>query len=139
MRKEYVKPVMESEAFVSNEYVAACSTIACMNCDAVGTKYESASDVKNGLNVLATGSEGTIYQYTEKLGGKDPCDEYSIEKKPSWIENIYTGNSIFSLEYAWEEVVWAFYKALGGDSKEVTSFHPVTVKEGWDNHPNASV
>lgn len=29
MRKEYVKPVMESEEFVLNEYVAACWQINC--------------------------------------------------------------------------------------------------------------
>ncbi len=29
MKKVYVKPVMESEAFVANEYVAACFKITC--------------------------------------------------------------------------------------------------------------
>lgn len=29
MKRTYVKPVMESEAFVANEYVAACWTFAC--------------------------------------------------------------------------------------------------------------
>ena len=29
MRKEYVKPMMESEEFVSNEYVAACWRVTC--------------------------------------------------------------------------------------------------------------
>lgn len=29
MKKEYMKPVMESEAFVANEYVAACWFIRC--------------------------------------------------------------------------------------------------------------
>lgn len=29
MKREYVKPVMESEAFVANEYVAACWVVEC--------------------------------------------------------------------------------------------------------------
>lgn len=29
MKKAYVKPVMESEAFVANEYVAACKNVYC--------------------------------------------------------------------------------------------------------------
>ena len=29
MKKEYVKPVIESEEFVANEYVAACYKIVC--------------------------------------------------------------------------------------------------------------
>ena len=32
MRKEYVKPVMESEEFVTNEYIAACWTFSCQHC-----------------------------------------------------------------------------------------------------------
>ncbi|MGN0422060.1 MAG: hypothetical protein ACI4EY_04925 [Lachnospiraceae bacterium] len=30
MKKEYVKPVIESEEFVANEYVAACYRITCI-------------------------------------------------------------------------------------------------------------
>ena len=30
MKKAYVKPVMESEAFVANEYVAACWRVQCI-------------------------------------------------------------------------------------------------------------
>ena len=30
MKKAYVKPVMESEEFVANEYVAACWTLTCI-------------------------------------------------------------------------------------------------------------
>ena len=33
MKKEYVKPAMESEVFISNEYVAACYSGKCdVNC-----------------------------------------------------------------------------------------------------------
>ena len=31
MKKEYVKPVIESEEFVANEYVAACWIVTCKN------------------------------------------------------------------------------------------------------------
>lgn len=33
MKKSYVKPVMESEAFVANEYVGACNVIKCISSD----------------------------------------------------------------------------------------------------------
>ena len=29
MKKEYIKPVMESETFVANEYVATCTKVSC--------------------------------------------------------------------------------------------------------------
>lgn len=29
MKKEYMKPVMESETFVANEYVATCTKVSC--------------------------------------------------------------------------------------------------------------
>lgn len=34
MKREYVKPVMESEEFVANEYVAACWEVSCTGYEA---------------------------------------------------------------------------------------------------------
>lgn len=36
MKKVYVTPVMESEAFVANEYVAACYNVKCAQDDVAG-------------------------------------------------------------------------------------------------------
>ena len=52
MRREYVKPVMQSEEFVANEYVAACWTIHCNV--PYGTGYLEA----NGEKGLQTGENG---------------------------------------------------------------------------------
>ena len=43
MKKAYVKPVMESEAFVANEYVAACYWAKCdpQGIQDLGRKHES--------------------------------------------------------------------------------------------------
>lgn len=32
--KKYVKPMMESEAFVANEYISSCTILSCMGCQA---------------------------------------------------------------------------------------------------------
>ena len=37
MRKKYVKPVMENENFVANEYIAACWEVSCSHCQEYGT------------------------------------------------------------------------------------------------------
>ena len=82
MRKEYVKPVMESEEFISNEYVAACYTVRCTECGAFAKGYDSlASGVKTGNHM---GYSVSIY--TDNLGGTPPCITEENEKTPSWVD-----------------------------------------------------
>ena len=38
--KKYVKPMMESEAFVANEFVSSCWTVTCDNCGAWEEGYD---------------------------------------------------------------------------------------------------
>ena len=57
MKKAYVKPSMESEAFVPNTYVAACGdsgTIYKFKCDAGGGIYGSVYKESNGQSGLQT-------------------------------------------------------------------------------------
>ena len=129
MRKEYVKPVMESEEFVSNEYVAACWTVACNECSGKEKGYEN---LKSGVTTTETswGKEMAIYQ--ESLGGKTPCQTYKI---PSTEPGFEWSNP-------WPWLLWQiFVELLGFDPgySNSVSYHPVSVIEGWDNHPNASV
>ena len=110
MRKEYVKPVMESEEFVSNEYVAACYTIDCNVC----SYYDE-------VKTLPDGSENG------ELIDKSGCTEGFVPSEPdtsSWGA------------YLW----WAFLTyILGYESGEEYSYHPISVTKGWAGHPNASV
>lgn len=128
MRKEYVKPVMESEEFVSNEYVAACWTVACNECLGKEKGYEN---LKSGVTTEKfLGKEMSIYQ--NSLGGETPCQTYKI---PSTEPE-------FSLRNPWPWLLWQIFVELldfnPGYSGSV-SYHSVSVTEGWDNHPNASV
>ena len=128
MRKEYVKPVMESEDFVSNEYVAACWTVACNECPGKEKGYEN---LKSGVTTETfLGKELSIYQ--NSLGGETPCQTYNIpSKKPEldWLN-------------PWPWVLWQIFVELLGFAPGYSgsiSYHSVSVTEGWDNHPNASV
>ena len=128
MRKEYVKPVMESEEFVSNEYVAACWTVACNECSGKEKGYEN---LKSGVTTTEVfGKELSIYQ--KSLGGQETCQEYKIpNEEPE-----------FRPSNPWPWLLWKIFVELlhfnPGYSEEI-SYHPVSVTEGWDNHPNASV
>ena len=39
MKRTYIKPFMESEEFVTNEYVAACFKVDCNLCDEIDGSY----------------------------------------------------------------------------------------------------
>lgn len=139
MRK-YVKPLMESEAFVSNEYVSACSLIECFGkC--------GQSEVVNGVkpedltsNMINMDGSG-YYMYTGTVNGVSAtdCETYSSSSKPTWIENIYNTGDRYGL-YVLEEIVYAFYKLFGGqDNQNITNYHAVQVSlKGESNGPNAS-
>lgn len=128
MKKEYVKPIMEGEAFVANEYIAACWTVSCTNreCGAWEEGYDSLHD---GVTTANMGIASRSI-YTDILGKKDPCTTYEIPaEKPSSV---------------WGQILWyIFVELLGmnpGNQGEV-KYHPVEVASGWtkSNHPNASV
>lgn len=142
MRKEYVKPVMESEEFVSNEYVAACSTIKCTKCNAMDEVYKGVSDVTSGLTMLAEDGTSSLYIYPDDLDGATTCTDVTIGGgKPEWIDKIYEGNNPFNPGSIWEELVWLGYQIFVGNNTTVKSYHPVTVIKGHNNgaNPNASV
>lgn len=63
MRREYVKPVMQSEEFVANEYVAACWKMKC------NVPYGFGYYEKNGVTGYQRGKDQYI------AGGAKGCDE----------------------------------------------------------------
>ena len=120
MRKEYVKPVMESEEFVSNEYVAACYLVTCLgnteegipSCGSLKLKEEPRTESYN---------EYTAYIGT--IGDKNGCSTIPGGSVPWLIKMLYL-----------------IFTGVLLEDKEDVNYHRVTVgNEGWDNHPNASV
>ena len=78
MRKEYVKPVMESEEFVSNEYVAACYWVDCIHKGCIDpVKVKDVDSEAGALETFAKNNRGTVattevegvYIYKGELGG----------------------------------------------------------------------
>lgn len=138
MKKVYTKPVMESEEFVSNEYVAACWTVTCTNSKSCGS-FTGKGAYPEGLSE----TDG-IGMYTGKINDKQGCIEVvESEGKPEWIDNICTVPSWQDpTRYLIEEAVYYIYKSLVG-SGTVKAYHPVEVTEGYEKngtfHPNASV
>lgn len=126
MRKEYVKPVMESEEFVSNEYVAACWTATCLEC---GTEKEAYDNMATGIKNGALTSTDDVYVYAEEFNGVPGCSSSTSSTAPSWATTSLGA------------VIWWFLKIFWGAQDETTTtyYHPINLEEGWTNHPNASV
>lgn len=126
MRKEYVKPVMESEEFVSNEYVAACWTIICTNSPSCGVaEVKTAGDSKP----KGYGESNGVEIYTGDIGNSIGCKTQDDLRK--YVDSFLT--------FPINELVYEFLKAILGDS--ITSYHPVSLEKGHNNgaNPNASV
>ena len=61
MRKDYVKPTMESEAFVANEYVAACYWVDCTHDGCIDPiKVRDVNSVTAALNKFANTYGGKV-------------------------------------------------------------------------------
>lgn len=91
MRKEYVKPVMESEEFVSNEYVAACYWVDCIHNNCIDpVKVKDVDSEAGALETFAENNRGTVatteidgvYIYKGELGGN--LGVYSDKHNKNW-------------------------------------------------------
>lgn len=128
MKKEYVKPVMESEAFVANEYCIACWTVTCQNpeCGAVEYGYNALKNEVTTQSYLGK----TTSVHTGKLGEEEkvPCTKYVEDTYPDWCDKW------------WEKIIWDEILSNWFTSQKITEYHPVSVTSGWgETHPNASV
>lgn len=135
MKKNYVKPMMESEAFVANEYVAACWMATCSGrCGAVEKGYESLK-----TRITSGQSYDDMYLYTGSLTDtatkvtKSATDCESVTKDagyPEWADQWYE-------RWFWN---WILVPWFGQQNTETSYYHPVTLEEGWGkSHPKASV
>lgn len=112
MKKVYVKPVMESEAFVANEYVAGCWKIAC---------EEGTYTYLGGEKI-----EHEDHGYIIYVSDKDPnCDIYGDHFDKDGF--VYYVNPNYKDTYM-------------GDIGGVEGPHPVKIENRTKpGHPNASV
>ena len=124
MKREYVKPVIESEEFVANEYVASCWIVHCSDCDQSTLWY--GSEPNWGYNDADPFMRlNGIQMYTDSINGVEPEEHKS-----------YSG------EWWWQIIQWLF----GWQDKSY--YHTVDVQLGDNglagekglstNHPNAS-
>lgn len=133
MKKTYVKPVMEGEAFVANEYIAACWTVSCEGkCQGMETVYDARkNEILKDSYEASYGGSGKKYIYTGEFAGvtAEDCEEFKKDTYPSWADKW------------WEKALWDYILVpwFGAEHKEVTHYHPLQITSGWDNHPNASV
>lgn len=142
MKKNYVKPMMESEAFVANEYVAACWTITCTNSDANACggiekiKDKELTDI-GGLNAQYNeSSDSYLGTYTGTMpGNKQPCKNQLTMKDFDFDWGL---GALVDIDFY--KFLWAL---INDDLYNNNPVHPVAVSEGYylENkfHPKASV
>ena len=85
MKKVYVKPVMESEAFVANEYVAACHRIKCEYGEegyAKDPSFDAWDRDGDGFGQAVLMGNTLFNYYTGSINGKEP------EEKPIFHYHI---------------------------------------------------
>lgn len=124
MKKTYVKPVMESEEFVANEYVAACWDL---KCDTIGCEYDKYA-------VRIGGSQYTAEDFARCV--EDLNDPYKIHAANSLASCDSLGNFFLGAETDGK------YYHIGGFQTVIDWHHELTItliSEETDNvHPNAS-
>lgn len=126
MRKEYVKPSITSEEFVSNEYIAACWNISCNVPDGYGYIEKNGipgyqSWLLNGDQFIAAGSGcGTMHE-AKGIDAAGPA------ANARWHSNID------------DKDYKVFYFKAKGDHKGDSNHHFCTLdKVNWEENPNAS-
>ena len=127
MRREYVKPVMQSEEFVANEYVAACWTIHCNV--PTGTGYlETNSQV--GLQITGSNPDLKLVDYAWGCNAKHEAHGIDAEGPKAnayWV----TKNG---------ETLNVFYFHANGNKSDL-DHHFCTLDDGnihWEKNKNAS-
>ena len=111
MKKEYVKPVIESEEFVANEYVAACWRLTC----------ETPQCQYNNYNVIIGGDKYSANDLEQCVN--DYNDKYTVHKGG---DRSYESSSS--------------YYHIGGFQTDWDLHHKLKVQlvSSGEKHPNAS-
>lgn len=145
--KKYVKPLMESEVFVSNEYISTCYTITCGKCGSWQEGYDQlAGDVDSKPITNPFSGEvvytGTFYPSTLEHGSNNrpdgtPCVTYSGSDRISFWD-IFEGLGI-DWDKAWQ---WLIQQIYGYNQSSISVHQDINIVPNWThttNHPNASI
>lgn len=126
--KKYMKPMMESENFVVNEFIGSCWTVTCDYCGTVEKGYDQLYN-----QIITTEYDGQESHIIRgELNDKEPCiTETTVNNyKPWWYDSLGVFTHI---------IYEAFFKDYYKETVVTGAYHPVTFEEGHGNHPNASV
>lgn len=129
--KKYMKPIMESESFVANEYVAACWTLTCVGtCGGVETSQSSSL------------SAGSYFDYDE-FDGNAPCTT-KVDTDRLTIDSLEDFFKLVKDAFNTNMSIFEFFDIIvnGKEIETKTPVHPINVTSGWPastGHPNASV
>ena len=140
--KKYVKPMMESEIFVANEFTAMCYKITC-NVDAgvLNTVYNEDNNLP-GLQLESTTIDGVTYKgdtpqdwikLTSSCGNVKGVE---INRDPyvnGYIVNFYSGN-VTPVYYWYTESDWH----LNGRKFHATDMTKNNGIGSWEKGPNHS-
>ena len=135
--KKYVKPMMESEAFVANEFVSACWTLSCVGgCGGV----ERVHDPNNNKY------DGTSFIDYDTFAGKAPCTnklDTSTMTIDSWWDFFLLALRAIGTGMGWNQF-WDIVEN-GETITTKTPIHQINVTKGFTHpvsnmyHPNASI
>ena len=131
MKKAYVKPSMESEAFIPQDYIAACYIV---NCN-VGSFDEMwlETNGERGLQRTGRNPDTKVLEagWGSSLGG---CQKYhkGVTKNPEANGYVYSngfwGSGSYEEVFAWQEDLGSTY-----------DWHASLMnKMDWSSNPNAS-
>lgn len=92
MKRTYIKPFMESEEFVTNEYVAACWLVTCEEGESMIVKKEPkfvefGGDTDNFVYTVTL--NGPVRSYYGMINGKEGENEqFTVEGKFHIIQSV---------------------------------------------------
>lgn len=127
MRREYVKPVMQSEEFVANEYVAACWTIHCNV--PYGTGYLEKNG-QAGLQKEGNDPDRKLVEYAWGCNAKHEAHGIDAEGPKANAYWVTENGKILSV----------FYFHANGNKSD-SNHHFCTLDDGnihWEKNKNAS-
>ena len=129
--KNYVKPMMESEAFAANEYIAACYRIRCTTPQGNSTFYYLFDDSND--NGIWDSEDKQLYRRLFGFSGCNRWHDGVIQDNPP-EENGFVTRGKNPDRYTAYPVFW-WNERLGADS----DYHVMTPgNENYETNPNAS-
>lgn len=129
--RAYVKPMMDSEVFVANEYVAACYKIKCTTPNRNDTFYYLYDDTND--NGVWDSGDSLLYSVWFGFSGCNRWHNGVIQDNPPKENGFVTRGTNSNKDKAYSVYWWN--ERLGSDS----DYHVMTPgNENYETNPNAS-